>query len=513
MVRDKKNKTPSTRRRKDKNNLEIKFPFLVKLGNFIQQPGFILTWLWVLVSAFIIFVTYQSHIISSSLGFLMITLTAFGCAVIGEIIERRRWEKNVSQKNVKLQKKVMHLEDQILDQENEQQAFRVNMVRLIEHLSEEASVRQQKELQNIIHELGVYQGALATKSEAAFDADAYDSMTARIIRNNAREAQEADEMKLDMFGTADVPLEPVQEYELPDFDLLEEELKTLDQASSTIRTMTKQAYETLAEEEKRMRTIAEINPTFSSDLVNDMVNKAVREDRVDIFMQPVVKLPSRQIKFSEIFARLKSTDGRYIPAKNYIQKAREERLMPAIDNLVLLRAVQYMRRERGRIEEQEPFFFNLNFETLSHSSFMLDLIEFLNDNPHLPPRFILEMKQDDYERLSEETWSVVDSLGELGCRFSLDAVSNFNIDVDQLRERKMRFIKIDADLLVDATSTNVGEKAFLDFRKELNRNHVQLVVQKIEDEDTLLKVLDYDVEYGQGYLFGTPVHSNEREAA
>ena len=131
----------------------------------------------------------------------------------------------------------------------------------------------------------------------------------------------------------------------------------------------------------------------------------------------------------------------------------------------------------------------------------------------MPPRFILEIKQEDYPRIDESVWAIMDSLGDLGCRFSLDAVSNFNIDVDELRERKIRFIKIDSDLILEAASTNVGEKAFLDFRKELNRNHVQLIAQKVENERTLKKLLDFDIDFGQGYLFGTPIHSNERQAA
>lgn len=508
----KKIKAPK-RRRKEKNDFLLRYPMLGKIVNFMQQPAFIMAWLWFVISAFIAFVTLNSHLISTSLGFLMISLTAFGCAVLGEVLGRRRWEERAIHRNIRLEKKIGFLEEQVVNQKQEKETIRNNLVRLIEYLSDNGSVKQQRELQNLIHDLGIYQGTLATKTEAEFDLEAYESMTARIIRNNAREEQETEEMKLDMFGTAEVPLEPTQTYELPEFDLLEDELKILDETSTSIRTLTKQAYESISEDEKFKQTVAEIDPRFSSDLINDMVNKAVREDRVDIFMQPVVRLPSRQTRFSEIFARLKSNDGRFIPAKNYIQKAREERLMPAIDNLVLLRAVQYMRRERGRVEEQEPFFFNLNYETLNHATFMTDLIEFLNDNPHLPPRFILEIKQEDYPRIDESVWAIMDSLGDLGCRFSLDAVSNFNIDVDELRERKIRFIKIDSDLILEAASTNVGEKAFLDFRKELNRNHVQLIAQKVENERTLKKLLDFDIDFGQGYLFGTPIHSNERQAA
>ena len=152
----KKIKAPK-RRRKEKNDFLLRYPMLGKIVNFMQQPAFIMAWLWFVISAFIAFVTLNSHLISTSLGFLMISLTAFGCAVLGEVLGRRRWEERAIHRNIRLEKKIGFLEEQVVNQKQEKETIRNNLVRLIEYLSDNGSVKQQRELQNLIHDLGIYQ--------------------------------------------------------------------------------------------------------------------------------------------------------------------------------------------------------------------------------------------------------------------------------------------------------------------------------------------------------------------
>jgi cyclic-di-GMP phosphodiesterase TipF (flagellum assembly factor) len=40
--------------------------------------------------------------------------------------------------------------------------------------------------------------------------------------------------------------------------------------------------------------------------------------------------------------------------------------------------------------------------------------------------------------------------------------------------------------------------------RALRRQQIDLIVEKVEDESLLIELLDSDVDYGQGYLFGEP---------
>jgi cyclic-di-GMP phosphodiesterase TipF (flagellum assembly factor) len=43
----------------------------------------------------------------------------------------------------------------------------------------------------------------------------------------------------------------------------------------------------------------------------------------------------------------------------------------------------------------------------------------------------------------------------------------------------------------------------------LNDNNIDLIVEKLEAETDLIELLDYDIDFGQGYLFGAPRISRE----
>jgi cyclic-di-GMP phosphodiesterase TipF (flagellum assembly factor) len=42
------------------------------------------------------------------------------------------------------------------------------------------------------------------------------------------------------------------------------------------------------------------------------------------------------------------------------------------------------------------------------------------------------------------------------------------------------------------------------FKQELDRNGIDLIVEKIETQDQLVELLDLGIYFAQGYLFGEP---------
>ena len=43
-----------------------------------------------------------------------------------------------------------------------------------------------------------------------------------------------------------------------------------------------------------------------------------------------------------------------------------------------------------------------------------------------------------------------------------------------------------------------------DFKRLLARHGLNLIAERVEDEKTVVQLLDYAVDYAQGYLFGEP---------
>jgi cyclic-di-GMP phosphodiesterase TipF (flagellum assembly factor) len=96
------------------------------------------------------------------------------------------------------------------------------------------------------------------------------------------------------------------------------------------------------------------------------------------------------------------------------------------------------------------------------------------------------------------------ALAERGYRFSIDNVTDLRVEPRELADRGFRFIKVPATLLlnrVGAASTDIHPADLSDL---LGRFGIDLIAEKIEAENTVVDLLDYDVRFGQGFLFSPP---------
>lgn len=237
---------------------------------------------------------------------------------------------------------------------------------------------------------------------------------------------------------------------------------------------------------------------MSDRQILDLVRQAVGEGAIDLFLQPVVTLPQRRRRYYECLSRVPDGRGGVLAADAYMAAAEQEGLLAPIDNLLLFRAVQLVRRARGQ-NAHVGFFCNVSRHTLKDSGFLGDFLNFLEENPELAPSLILEIAQPEWDPADSEARDHMESLSALGVRFSLDRVEDLELDGEMLRRRGFRFVKVPARQLLDKDTTDP-----LRLKRSLDQCGIQLVAEKIERERDLVELLEHDIDMGQGYLFGEP---------
>ena len=234
-----------------------------------------------------------------------------------------------------------------------------------------------------------------------------------------------------------------------------------------------------------------------------ILRDALRSERVDVYLQPIVSLPQRKTRHYECYTRIRAEDGTVIGPDSYIKLAERVGLVSAIDNLQLFRCVQLIRRTRSR-NYDVPFFCNISGESLSDTKFISDFVDFVADNSELAANILFEIGQSDLDNAPPESIENLARLAELGFRFSLDQVRHLNLNFFALAARSSRYVKIDARFLLDSASEIESDIAVGDIKQQLDRYGLNMIVEKIEQESDLVELLDFDVDYGQGYLFGEP---------
>jgi cyclic-di-GMP phosphodiesterase TipF (flagellum assembly factor) len=235
----------------------------------------------------------------------------------------------------------------------------------------------------------------------------------------------------------------------------------------------------------------------------EAIEGALREEKVELFLQPVVSLPQRKRRFYECFSRIRADGDGVITPEQYLPVAEQAGLVAAIDNLLLVRCVQLVRRAR-RDHLDVAFFCNISNASLTDTDFFQEFIEFMAANRDLCEALIFEFDQASVSSEDYVTRMNLKRLQGYGYKFSMDQVTDLDLNLDDLAGQGFRFIKVNAHLLHEMAR---GDDPILDmraFKGALDRHAMDLIVEKIESEDMLLDLLDLRVDFGQGYLFGEP---------
>lgn len=253
-------------------------------------------------------------------------------------------------------------------------------------------------------------------------------------------------------------------------------------------------------------------PTVAGDVDGEhllgMIREALADNRVDVYLQPVVSLSQRKPSYYETFTRLRDADGNLLEPGKYIVAAEGSRLISAIDNNLLFRCVQLVRKSQGR-ELNFGFFCNISRYTLMDTSFFPEFIDFMELNTGLASSLIFEFTQVDLATHDRGTECNLAQLSDPGFRFSVDGVTSLQIDVEPLIQRRISFLKIDAGTALETLQDADASLQLHRMKRALDRAGINLIVDKIEEEEQFIELFDYGIKFGQGYLFGNPCLSRE----
>jgi len=154
-----------------------------------------------------------------------------------------------------------------------------------------------------------------------------------------------------------------------------------------------------------------------------IIRAAIAEDRIDLYLQPIVTLPQRKVRYYEALSRLRLADGKIVDAKDFIGRARKAGLAPQLDQRLVLRCVQIVRRLAAK-NRDVSLFLNIAPETLSSGGLFAEILGYLDANRALAPSLVLEFSQAVFRALGPVEQINLAQLAERGFPLSLDRVED-----------------------------------------------------------------------------------------
>jgi cyclic-di-GMP phosphodiesterase TipF (flagellum assembly factor) len=232
------------------------------------------------------------------------------------------------------------------------------------------------------------------------------------------------------------------------------------------------------------------------------LRNAVATANIELYLQPVVTLPQRKLRYYDALARLRGGNGQVIAAGDFLASPEAAKLIARLDHLAAARCVQIVRRLLVK-KRDVGLFCNLAAQTLADPGFP-KFIELMDANRAIAPSLVFEFTQSAVREMGAIEHASLAALADRGFRFSMDDLRDLRVNARELNERGFRFVKVPAPLLFNRLSAVAGDIRPAEFSDSLGRFGIDLIADCIEDEHTVIDLLDYDVRFGQGTLFSPP---------
>ena len=234
-----------------------------------------------------------------------------------------------------------------------------------------------------------------------------------------------------------------------------------------------------------------------------LIASAVAAERYEVVVEPIQSLKERKARHFEIGLRLLTEDGNALDEAEYVPAARGTDLLSRIDAAKLLRTAKFAERlvTRGK---QASVHSAISGDSLASDAFLDDFATTLDGRGKLASVLVLGFAQSEVRTFSEVHWETLRVMAELGLRFSLEHVTDLDMDFEGLKSAGFEFVKLDAAVFLDGLAFEGVVVPADDLCRHLSDVGLALVVSHIKDELALAKVLGFGVLLGQGELFGRP---------
>ncbi|MBO0345849.1 EAL domain-containing protein [Roseibium sp. CAU 1637] len=237
--------------------------------------------------------------------------------------------------------------------------------------------------------------------------------------------------------------------------------------------------------------------------MREIINAALNNNRVELHLQPIVSLPQRQVKYYEAYTRLRDSQGELLEAKVFLPEAIRSGRIARIDNMLLFRSVQVIRRLTSR-SRSTAMFCNLSSLSLVDETFFPGFLDFVKANRTFADVLVFEFTQEDVAQMGVMELESLSALAELGFKFSIDGITDMKMDFKSLAQRGFKYAKLHCDFLIGRRQASHGHIHPSDFGDLLHRYGIVLIPDHVETESQVLELLDLDVSLAQGNLFSPP---------
>ena len=252
---------------------------------------------------------------------------------------------------------------------------------------------------------------------------------------------------------------------------------------------------------------------YSEDCINqnwnspeEMLARALREGRIVPYYQPVIRLHDSHLTGLEVMARWLTEEGVLKDAFDFIPLAEQCGLILELDYQILRRTCQQLKNWLP-FSGQSKFkvAINLSGKHLANHDHIMRLMAIIEEVGVAPNYLIFEFNERELSRQDSDALASLHDLRAKGIQISLDDFGTGFSSLNALFHFPVDYIKVDDSFtqrMLQSPKDLALIRAMRDICQDLNYT---LVVEGIENQQQLQKLIDIGCQMGQGRYISPPM--------
>lgn len=241
-------------------------------------------------------------------------------------------------------------------------------------------------------------------------------------------------------------------------------------------------------------------------MLGTLVN-AIKEDRIEVFYQPIYSIKKQKFVSAEALARIRCEDGSIIPPGAFIPIAEETGLISEVGEIMFDKTCRFIKEHDLNRYGVKYIEANVSVVQCSSETLADAYISIMKKHQLSPSCINLEITESASINMRTALLDNMKRLLDYGISFSLDDFGNGQSNLNYIVDMPVQIVKFDRDM---TQAYFANEKAKFILRATMNMIHdmkLKIVSEGVETEEQFEALKELGIDYIQGYYFSKPLEA------
>ena len=229
-----------------------------------------------------------------------------------------------------------------------------------------------------------------------------------------------------------------------------------------------------------------------------MVKKAIEEDRIIPYFQPIYDNQIKEITKYETLVRLVEEDGKVLSPFFFLDAAKNGNYYLQITIIMLEKVFAIFKYVDAEVT------INLSYLDIVSSKVHDKLFSLLKENPDTAKRVTLELLEDEELEDDDIFESFIDDVRKFGVKIAIDDFGSGYSNFQRIMKIHPDFVKIDGSIIKHLTHDTKSEILTQSINTFSHALGIQTIAEFVSDEQVFMKVQKLGIDFSQGYYIAEP---------